>query len=77
MMNFQDVSTHYDSDDDASIQLRRSSQVISDNTVISDKTPQPPLLCVAQYFGNEDDLYGGVRSVQPLIIFLFDFAHQS
>ena len=45
-MNFQDVVTHYDSDDDTSIELRRSSQVISDITVISDKTAQPPLLCI-------------------------------
>jgi hypothetical protein len=65
MMNFQDVSIHYDSDDDASIQLRRSSQVISDITVISDKTAQPPLLYRAQYFGNEDDLLGGERTIKP------------
>ena len=44
MMNLQDVSIHFDSDDDASIQLLRSLQVISDITVISDKTVQPPLL---------------------------------
>jgi len=76
-MNIQDDSKHDDSDDDASIQLRRSSQVISDITVISDKTAQPPLLCLAQYFGNEDDLHGGERTVQPFIIYLFDFSHQS
>lgn len=50
MMNFQDVSIHYDSDDNASTRLRRSSQVIFNITVISDKTAQPPLLCLVQYF---------------------------
>jgi hypothetical protein len=63
--------------EDAIIQPCRSSQVISDITVISDKTSQPPLLCLAQYFGNEDDLHGGERTAQPWIIYLFDFAHQS
>ena len=77
MMNFRDTSIRYDSDEDASDQLRHSSQVISDITVISDKTSQPPLLCLAQYFGVEDDLHGGERTVQPWIIYLFDFAHRS
>jgi hypothetical protein len=69
MMNFQEVSIHCDSDDDAGIQLRSSSQ--------ADKTAQPPLLCLAQYFGIEDDLHGGERTVQLWIIYLFDFAHRS
>ncbi len=63
--------------EDAIIQPCRSSQVISDITVISDKTSQPPLLCLAQYFGVEDELHGGERTVQPWIIYLFYFAHRS
>jgi len=55
----------------------RSSKVICDITVISDRTSQPPLLCLAQYFGVEDDLQGGLRELQPLIIYLFDFTLQS
>jgi hypothetical protein len=41
-----------------------SSKVIYDITVISDRTSQPPLLCLAQYFGVEDDLQDGLREVQ-------------
>ncbi len=49
----------------------RSSKVISDITLISNRTSQPPLLCLAQYFGVEDDLKDGLREVQPLIIYPF------
>jgi hypothetical protein len=77
MMNFKDISIYADDEDDASFEIRRSSQVISDMTIISDKKAQPPLFCVAQYFGVEDELHGGHRELKPLIIYLFDFHYMS
>jgi hypothetical protein len=33
----------------------------------------PPLFCMAQYFGEEQQLHGGLRAIKPVIIYLFDF----
>jgi hypothetical protein len=65
-----------DIDQDDSVE-HVATKVISDITVISDRTSQPPLLCLAQYFGVEDDLQGGLRIIQPAIIYLFDFTLHS
>jgi hypothetical protein len=59
-----------DEDNDAECD---SSSFISDLTVISNRTSKPPILCLAQYFGEENDLCGGLREIKPWIIFMFDF----
>ncbi len=45
--------------------------------MISDRTANPPLLCLAQYFGTEDQLHGGKRTVLPSMLYLLDFYHNS
>ena len=51
-----------------------ASTFITDLTVLSDRTIDPPMLSMAQYFGTEDELRGGERNMRPWLIFIYDFA---
>jgi hypothetical protein len=52
---------------------KHAATSLTDLTIISDRTSAPPILCMAQYFGQEKDLCGGLREVKPWIIYMFDF----
>ena len=54
-----------------------SSTFISDSTIICDWTTVPPTFCMAQYYGTEEQLFGGIRQIQPHLMFIFHFALHS
>ena len=51
-----------------------TSTFITDLTVVSDRTIVLPMLCMAQYFGTEDELHGSERNIRPWLVFVYDFA---
>ncbi|CAF1570186.1 unnamed protein product [Adineta ricciae] len=76
-MNYQDNTMQYDSDDDDNAGDHRINQVTSDLTVISDQEADPRLICIAQYFGVENNLIGSARTFKPSVIYLYNFMYET
>jgi hypothetical protein len=50
-----------------------ASTLISDLTVVLDRTITPPFLFMSQYYGDEDVLRGGIRTMEPQLAFIYEF----
>ena len=55
----------------------RADTFITDISIVCDGTTVPPMLCMAQYFGTEDELLGSEREVHPWLIFAYNFGANS
>ncbi len=51
--------------------------LISDLTILSDRTVTPPVFFFAQYYDYEVNLYDGIRTIKPQILLMYNFQSKS
>ncbi|CAF3260043.1 unnamed protein product [Rotaria sp. Silwood2] len=51
--------------------------LISNLTILSDRTVTPPVLFIAQYYDYGINLRGGIRTIKPQILFMYNFNNKS
>ncbi|CAF5135156.1 unnamed protein product [Rotaria sp. Silwood1] len=63
--------------DGGDIDEKKGLVFISDLTILSDQTVTPPVLFIAQYYDYEINLRGGIRTIKPQILFMYNFNNKS
>jgi hypothetical protein len=63
--------------DGGDIDQMKGLVLISDLTILSDRTVTPPVFFFAQYYDYEINLRGGIRTIKPQILFMYNFNSKS
>jgi len=63
--------------DAGDIDQRKGLVLNSDLTILSDRTLAPPVFFFAQYYDYEVNLRGGIRTIKPQILFMYNFNSKS
>jgi hypothetical protein len=63
--------------DDGDIDQMKGLVLISDLTILSDRTVTLPVFSLAQYYDYEINLCGGIRTIKPQILFMYNFNSKS